>query len=152
MLFNLAKFTHPGVQVLPGEALSKWRQVIDQWIDHLDDFSGLSKDFRTNHAEIHVHAPRDIGFDRLDAKLEQRVADSFLEPGKNSSIQITNHEFFDYLTSYADIVLPGLAQTDLDLFWKASEAYSKLGKNDKKLCHSWLLEHGTVLSATAVAS
>ncbi len=147
MLFNLAKFTHPGVQVLPGEPLSKWRQVIDQWIDHLDDFSGLSKDFRTSHAEIHVHAPREIGFDRLDAKLEQRVADSFLAPGKDSSIQIANHEFFDYLTSYADIVLSGLAQTDLDLYWKANEAYDKLGKDEKKMCHSWLLERGTVLSA-----
>ena len=40
MYYNLAKFTHPGVQVLPGEALSKWRKVIEQWIDHLDDFSG----------------------------------------------------------------------------------------------------------------
>ena len=148
MLFNLAKFTHPGVQVLPGEPLSKWKNVIDQWIDHLDDFSGLSKDFRTDHAEIHVHAPREIGFERIDAKLEQRIADSFLKGGKGSSIDIANHEFFDYLTSYADIVLPGLAQTDLDLFWRANKAYDKLGKDEKKMCHSWLLEHDTQLSAT----
>ena len=150
--FDLAKFTHPGVQVLPGEALSKWRKVIDQWIDHLDDFSGLSKDFRTNHADIHVHAPREIGFEQLDAKLEQRVADSFLKPGKDSSIRIANHEFFDYLTSYADIVLPGLVQTDLEPFWKAQKAYDKLGAEEKKMCHSWLLEHGVVLSKPEAAA
>ena len=152
MFFDLAKFTHPGVQVLPGEALSKWHKVIDQWIDHLDDFSGLRKDFRTDRADIHVHAPREIGFERLDAKLEQRVGDSFLKPGKDSTIRIANHEFFDYLTSYADIVLPGLAETDLDLFWKARDAYDKLGAEDKKMCHSWLLEHGVVLSKPQAAA
>ena len=151
MLFNLAKFTHPGVQVLPGEALSKWRNVMDQWIDHLDDYSGLAKDFRTNSAVIHVHAPREIGFDRLDAKLEQKMADSFLKPGEESNVQIANHEFFDYLTSYADIVLPGLAQTDLDSYWKARDAYNKLGDDEKKMCHSWLLERGVVLSSAEAA-
>ena len=146
MYFDLAKFTHPGVQVLPGEALSKWRKVIDQWIDHLDDFSGLRKDFRTDRADVHVHAPREIGFERLGAKLEQRISDSFLKSGEASNIRIANHEFFDYLTSYADIVLPGLAQTDLDLFWQAHKAYGKLGAKQQKMCHSWLLERGIVVS------
>ncbi len=135
MLFNLAKFTHPGVQVLPGEPLSKWHKVIDQWIDHLDDFSGLSKDFRSNHADVHVHVPREIGFDRIDQKMEQRMKDSFLT-AKNSSIQIENHEFFDHLTSYADIVLPGLVSTDLDRYSNAQAAYNKLNKGEQKMCHS----------------
>ena len=147
VLYNLAKFTHPGVQVLPGEAISKWHNVIDQWVDHLDKFSGLSKDFRAESAVVHVHAPREIGFDRLDAKLEQKLADSFLKSGKKSSVQIANHEFFDHLTSYADIVLPGLAQSDLDSYWEAQKAYDKLGAEQKKMCHSWLLERGVVLSA-----
>ena len=146
MYFDLAKFTHPGVQVLPGEALSKWRKVIDQWIDHLDNFSGLRKDFRTDRADVHVHAPREIGFERLDAKLEQKISDSFLKPGEESNIRIANHEFFDYLTSYADIVLPGLAETDLDLFWQAHKEYDKLGAKQQKMCHSWLLEQGIVVS------
>ena len=149
MLFNLAKFTHPGVQVLPGEALSKWHSVIGQWIDHLDDFSGLSKDFRTDHAEIHVHAPREIGFERLDAKLERKMAERFLSKGHESDVRIDNHEFFDHLTSYADIVLPGLADSDLEAFAKARRAYGKLSTADKKLCHSWLLEQGVILSATS---
>lgn len=135
MLYNLAKFTHPGVQVLPGEPLSKWHKVIDQWIDHLDDFSGLRKDFRSNHADVHIHVPREIGFDRIDKKMEQRMKDSFLT-AKDSSIQIENHEFFDHLTSYADIVLPGLVNTDLDRYSNAQTAYNKLNKGEQKMCHS----------------
>ena len=135
MLFNLAKFTHPGVQVLPGEALSKWRKVIKQWIDHLDDFSGLGKDFRSNYAYVHMHVPREIGFDGLDEKMEQKMKDSFLSP-EDSSIQITNHEFFDHLTSYADIVLPGLTNTDLDCYSNAQAAYNKLKKGEQGKCHA----------------
>lgn len=151
IFYNLAKFTHPGVQVLPGEPLSKWRKVIDQWIDHLDDYSGLDKDFRTHYADIHVHVPREIGFDHINDKLKQRMADSFLKPGEESNVRIADHEFFDHLTSYADIALPGLAQSDLDRYWQAHESYGKLDKNEQKMCHSWLLEKGVVLSKAASA-
>jgi hypothetical protein len=147
--FDLAKFTHPGVQVLPGEPLSKWHKVIDQWIDHLDDFSGLKKDFRTGHAVIHVHAPREIGFERIDEKLKQKMAESFLSGGTTSAVEISNHEFFDHLTSYADIALPGLANTDLDLYWNARDAYDALDPEAKKACHAWLLERGVTVSAAA---
>ncbi len=150
MLFNLAKFTHPGVQVLPGEPLSKWHNVIDQWIACVDDFSGLRKDFRPNSADIHIHAPREIGFDRMDQKMEQRMKDSFLSPN-DSSIQIANHEFFDHLTSYADIVLSGLESTDLDRYSTARDAYNKLNKGEKKMCHAWKLEHGVIFSDQAAA-
>ena len=112
--YNLAKFTHPGVQVLPGEPLSKWRRVIDQWIDHLDDFSGVGKDFRSHCADVHLHAPREVGFDHISAKLQQRLADSFLSEGNESNVTIDCHEFFDHLTSYADICLPGLSASNLN--------------------------------------
>ena len=46
-------------------------------------------------------------------------------PGEDSTIQLQNHEFFDHLTSYADIILPGMAKTDLDIFWKARDEYDK---------------------------
>ena len=133
MYYNLAKFTHPGVQVLPGEALSKWRNVIDQWIDHLDDFSGLDKSFRSNFADVHMHAPREIGFDRMRDKMEQRLKDSFLS-AKDSGMQIDHHEFFDHLTSYADIVLPGLTCNDLVCCGEAQSAYDKLSKAAQKKC------------------
>ena len=149
-LYNLAKFTHPGVQVLPGEALSKWHDVMQQWVDHLDDFSGVSENFRTDYAEMHVHAPREIGFDKIDAALQAKVADRFLLPGDDATIQIANHEFFDHLTSYADILLPGMAKTDLDAFWKSREVYDKLDWEEKLLEHSWLLDLGVLMSEPAI--
>lgn len=149
-LYNLAKFTHPGVQVLPGEPLSKWHNVMEQWVDHLDDYTGLSDDFRTDYAELHVHAPREIGFEKIDAKLRAKVADKFLLPGDDSTIQIANHEFFDHLTSYADILLPGMAKTDLDLFWKSRDAYDQLDWEEKLLEHSWLLDLGVLMSEPAI--
>lgn len=149
-LYNLAKFTHPGVQVLPGEPISKWHKVMEQWVDHLDDFSGVSKDFRTDYAELHVHAPREIGFDRINAKLKDKMAESFLLPGEDSTIQIANYEFFDHLTSYADILLPGMAKTDLDVFWKSRDEYDKLDWEAKVLQHSWLLDLGVLMSEPAI--
>ena len=149
-LFNLSKFTHPGVQVLPGEAISKWRKVMKQWVDHIDDYSGLSKDFRTDYAEVHVHAPRELGFDELDASLEAKLRDKFMVAGDDSTIQISNHEFFDHLTSYADIILPGMAKTDLDVFWKAREAYDTYDWEGKLLHHSWLLDLGVMMSEPAI--
>ncbi len=149
-LYNLAKFTHPGVQVLPGEPLSKWHKVMKQWVDHIDDYSGLNKDFRTDYAEVHIHAPREIGFDEIDAEVKDKLESHFLVPGDDSTIQITNHEFFDHLTSYADIILPGMAKTDLDIFWKARDAYDKYDWEGKLLHHSWLLDLGVLMSEPAI--
>lgn len=149
-LYNLAKFTHPGVQVLPGEPISKWHKVMEQWVDHLDDFSGVNKDFRTDYAELHVHAPREIGFDRINAKLKSKMAESFLIPGDDATITLANHEFFDHLTSYADILLPGMAKTDLDVFWKSRDEYDKLDWEAKVLQHSWLLDLGVLMSEPAI--
>lgn len=149
-LFNLSKFTHPGVQVLPGESLSKWRKVMNEWVDHIDDYSGLSKDFRTDYAEVHIHAPREIGFDDINAAVKSKLESHFLLPGEDSTIQITNHEFFDHLTSYADIILPGMAKTDLDIFWKARDAYDKFDWEGKLLHHSWLLDLGVLMSEPAI--
>ncbi|MGI9303198.1 MAG: hypothetical protein ACR2RB_10890 [Gammaproteobacteria bacterium] len=151
MFYNLAKFTHPGVQVLPGEPLSKWRTVIDQWIGHLDDFSGLKKEFRSSRADIHVHAPREIGFEYIDAKLKAKMEESFLS-SNDAEVHIANHEFFDHLTSYADIVLPGLSPTHLERYWQARDAYEALGEKEQKMCHSWLLEKDVVVSNTEQAA
>lgn len=149
-LYNLAKFTHPGVQVLPGEAISKWHKVMDQWVDHLDDYSGVNKDFRTDYVEMHVHAPRELGFDRINSKLREKVTNAFLVPGDDSTIQLANHEFFDHLTSYADIILPGMAKTDLDVFWASRDEYDKLDWEEKLMEHSWLLDLGVMMSEPAI--
>ena len=146
VLYSLAKFTHPGVQVLPGEAISKWHSVTDQWVGYLDRYSGLGGDFRANCAVVHVHSPRTIGFERLNAAIESKLAENFLKSGDASDVQISNNEFFDHLTAYADIVLPGLGASDLTACGAAQAAYEGLGAAEKKACHSWLLEKGVVLS------
>ena len=149
-LYNLAKFTHPGVQVLPGEAISKWRSVMEEWVDHIDDYSGVSDKFRTDYAELHVHAPREIGFEHINAKLKEKISERFLVAGEDSTIQLQNHEFFDHLTSYADIILPGMAKTDLDVFWQARDEYDKFDWEEKLLKHSWLLDLGVLMSEPAI--
>ena len=149
-LYNLSKFTHPGVQVLPGEAISKWHSVMEQWVDHIDDYSGVNDKFKTDYAEVHVHAPREIGFDKINAKLKSKITERFLVPGEDSTLQMHDHEFFDHLTSYADIILPGMAKTDLDIFWKARDAYDKFDWEEKLLQHSWLLDLGVLMSEPAI--
>ena len=147
VLYNLAKFTHPGVQVLPGEAISKWHSVTDQWVGYLDRYSGVGEDFRAGCAVVHVHSPRTIGFERLNAAIESKLAENFVKSGDASDIQTANHEFFDHLTAYADIVLPGLAASDLTACGAAKDAYEGLGAAEKKACHSWLLEKGVTVTA-----
>ena len=123
---------------------------MEQWVDHLEDYSGINKDFKTDYAEVHVHAPREIGFERIDAKLKEKITSLFLVPGDDSTMQITNHEFFDTLTSYADIILPGMAKTDLDVFWKSRDVYDKLDWEEKVLEHSWILDLGVMMSEPAI--
>ena len=45
-MFNVAKLTHPGVQVLPGEGAAKWDNVISQWIDFTPNYDGLKDGFK----------------------------------------------------------------------------------------------------------
>jgi len=110
--YNVSKFTHPGVQVLPGEPLSKWHEVISQWIDHLDDYSGLDSKYRSKAITVHCHGPRIIGFERMNKKLEQKLKDNYLAP-KGTLHEMLNYEFFDYLTAYADIFMSGVTPSDL---------------------------------------
>ncbi len=70
-LFDVAKLTHPGVQVLPGEAGSKWDSVIAQWIDFVPKYSGLKDGFKTDYAEVHIHASRDMGFDLMNKAFKE---------------------------------------------------------------------------------
>lgn len=77
MLFDVAKLTHPGVQVLPGEAGSKWDSVLQQWIGFTPQFAGLSDGFKTDYVEIHVHAPRDMRIDMIDAEMRKVVGSRY---------------------------------------------------------------------------
>ena len=67
-----------------------------------------------------------------------------------STIQVFNHEFFDALTAYANVILPGVAKTDLDAFWSSQKVYDKLSWEDKLNEHAWLVDIGPMLSEPAI--
>ena len=148
-LFDVAKLTHPGVQVLPGEAGSKWQSVIAQWIDFIPKYSGLKDGFKTDYAEVHVHASRDMGFENIEKGVKEVLSKNYLLAG-DSTYQTYNHEFFDALTSYANIILPGVAKTDLHAFWDSQKNYDKLDWESKLHEHAWLVDIGPMLSEPAI--
>ena len=148
-LFDVAKLTHPGVQVLPGEAGSKWDAVIAQWIGFLPKYSGLKDGFKTDYAEVHVHASRDMGFELISKGFKDLIGKQYLLEG-DATYQTSNYEFFDALTAYANIILPGVAKTDLVSFWGSQKNYDTLDWESKLLEHAWLIDIGPMLSEPAI--
>lgn len=148
-LFDVVKLTHPGVQVLPGESGSKWQSVIAQWVDFIPKYSGLRQGFQTDYAEVHVHASRDMGAENIDKGIKELVEKNYLLDGE-STYQSYTHEFFDTLTSYANVLLPGVAKTDLDAFWGSRDNYDKLDWESKLHEHAWLIDIGPMLSEPAI--
>ncbi len=148
-LFDIAKFTHPGVQVLPGEPMSKWREVISSWIDYIPQWSGLKEGFKTDYIEAHTVAARTLWNDTLRGKLQETLQ-TYLLPGEDGTLNTTHIEFFDELTSYCNIVIPGVARTDLNAFWEAREKYDQMEWDEKLLAHAWLLDLGTMLSEPSI--
>ncbi|SAL75378.1 hypothetical protein AWB68_04758 [Caballeronia choica] len=149
-LFNVAKLTHPGVQVLPGEHGEKWEAVVGQWTDFVPKYDGLKDGFRTDYAEVHVHVPRDMDVNVIDKKIRDMVNRTYLLSDGDKPVQIFNHEFFDALTAYAVVILPGMAKTDLEAFWASRDAYDKLTWEEKLNEHSWLLDIGPMISEPAI--
>jgi hypothetical protein len=148
-LFDVAKLSHPGVQVLPGEAGSKWDAVLSQWIDFIPKYSGLKDGFKTDYAEVHVYASRDMGFDLISKGMRELITKQYLLQG-DSTYQTENHEFFDALTAYANVILPGVAKTDLIAFWESQKVYDKMTWEDKLNEHAWLIDIGPMLSEPAI--
>lgn len=149
-MFNVAKLTHPGVQVLPGEQGEKWEAVVGQWTEFVPKYDGLKDEFRTDYAEVHVHVPRDMDAAVINGKVRDMVTTNYLLADGDKPVQVYDHEFFDALTSYAVIILPGVAKTDLDAFWIARDAYDKLSWEDKLNEHSWLVDIGPMISEPAI--
>lgn len=148
-LFDVAKLTHPGVQVLPGEAGSKWKSVLAQWIDFVPQYSGLRDGFKTDYAEVHVHTARNMGMEETEKGLKDVISANYLLEG-DSTYQSYTHEFFDALTAYANIILPGVAKTDLHAFWESQKNYEKLEWETKLHEHAWLVDIGPMLSEPAI--
>jgi hypothetical protein len=149
-VFDVAKFTHPGVEVLPGEPRSKWREVVSKWIGYIPQWSGLKEGFKTDYIEVNAVAPRELWNDTLQKKLEDTLG-TMLLPGEDGSLHTMHGEFFDELTSYANVVIPGVAKTDFTVFFEARDAYDQVESWDEKLLmHSWLLDLGVMLSEQSI--
>ena len=148
-LFDAAKFTHPGVQVLPGEAPSKWEDVISQWIDFIPQYAGLVDGFKTDYAEMSLYTSRNMNADSITASLKSMMKKNYMLD-EDSTLLTSNHEFFDTLTAYANIILPGVAKTDLVAFWEAQKTYDTLSWEEKLLEHAWLIDLGPMLSEPAI--
>ena len=148
-LFDVAKLTHPGVQVLPGEAPSKWDDVISQWIDFTPKYSGLKDGFKTDYAEVTIYGSRNMGHTNMSKSFEAMIKKNYLLDDE-SSLQISTHEFFDTLTAYANVILPGMAKTDLTAFWEAQANYDKLTWEERLIEHAWLIDLGPMLSEPAI--
>ena len=130
--FDVAKLSHPGVQVLPGEAGSRWDAVLAQWIGWVPKYSGLSDTFKTDYAEVHVHASRDMQVHLIEEALQDVVSSTYLSNGSAGYHSFRN-EFFDVLTAYGNVVLPGATKDDL-LGYRASKAsFDKLAAGAKVL-------------------
>jgi Tubulin like len=132
IMFDVAKLSHPGVQVLPGEATSKWDAVLHQWIDFVPKYSGLSDKFKTDYAEVHVHASRDMEPDMLDADFKNMITSTYLK-GTSSSVKSYRNEFFDTLTAYGNVILSGTGKDDLTAYTASKASFANLGAAQKVL-------------------
>jgi len=131
-LFDVAKLSHPGVQVLPGEAGSKWDAVLQQWIGFVPQYSGLSAGFKTDYAEVHVHASRDMQVDMIEAGLKDVVASHYLTNGSASYHSFRN-EFFDVLTAYGNVILPGAMKNDLAAYAASKASFDTMDATARSL-------------------
>ena len=149
-IFNSAKLTHPGVEVLPGEPRSKWREVCTKWIGYIPQWMGLNEGFQTDYIEAHTVAPRELWNDTLEKKLRETLS-RYLLPGEDGTLNTSIGEFFDELTAYTNIVIPGVAKTDMPIFYEARDAYDQIEAwEDKLLMHSWLLDLGVLLCEQSI--
>ncbi len=144
-LFDVAKLTHPGVQVLPGEAPSKWGAVISQWIGFTPKYDGLKDGFKTDYAHVAMYGSRNMGHEDMLEDFKGMMKSTYLLDDK-TDLPITMTEFFDVLTAYANVVLLGVAKTDLEAFWTSQKTFDQLSGEEKLKEHAFLIDVGPMLS------
>jgi len=118
IMFNVTKFSHPGVQVLPGQARSLWDAVLQQWISFVPQYSGLNDGFKADCVEAHLFTARYMQSDAMAEELKKLLVSTFLKNGKGD-YRAYSGEFFDELTAYANIILPGVRKGDLKAYDQA---------------------------------
>lgn len=131
-IFVVAKLSHPGVQVLPGEAGSKWKAVLSQWIDFVPKYSGLVDAFKTDYAEVHIYASRNMQVELIEEALVKVISSSYLRKGSKSIVTGTK-EFFDVLTAYGNIVMPGANRQHLTSYAASKASFDGLDKASQQL-------------------
>jgi hypothetical protein len=82
-----------------------------------------------------------IGFKKM-------VSETYLLDA-GSTLKLSKHEFFDTLTAYANLVLSGVAKTDLSVFWTSQKTYDALSPSEKLHEHAWLVDTGVRLPAAS---
>lgn len=126
ILFNVAKFSHPGVQVLPGQPRSTWDAVLQQWVHFVPKYFGLNSGFKTDYIEAHIFAARNMYDGMIADELKTLLTSDYMKKS-NGNYHAYTGEFFDELTSYADIIIPGIEKDDLTAY-KQAGAQEKAGK------------------------
>ena len=147
-LFDVAKLTHPGVQVLPGEAPSKWEAVLRQWTNFMPKYDGLKDDFKTDFAHVSLYGSRNMAHGVMVEMFRDMIRSRYLLDEK-AELPISVYEFFDVLTAYGNVVLLGVAKTDLKAFWSSQKTFDALSGENKLMEHSLLIEAGPMLSDPA---
>jgi hypothetical protein len=140
---RLSKYTDTGV---PSERDRMRLQVTHKFV--ADAFI-LKEGSQTDYAECIIHAPREMWNDKLDEKFKA-VVSTFLVESEDSTLNINHSEFFDHLTAFADIMLPGVAKVDFVDFFKSRDLYDTLTWEQKLLHHSWLMDLGVMMSEPAI--
>lgn len=118
-MFGVAKFSHPGVQVLPGQPRSTWDAALQQWISFVPEYSGLKEAFKTDCIEVHIYAARDMRIDVMEAELKQVLLSNYMK-SNSTAYQAFKNEFFDELTSYANIIMPNVGKNDLTAYGRSA--------------------------------
>lgn len=132
ILFDVAKLTHPGVQVLPGESSTRWNSVLQQWISFTPKFSGLVDGFKTNYAEVHVYSARDMNIEMIESDMSKLVGETYLKV-KDGEMKTYKTEFFDALTSYANVIITGVGRDDLLAYKDSKEGNAATSASSKTL-------------------
>jgi Tubulin like len=126
ILFNVAKFSHPGVQVLPGQPRSTWDAVLQQWVHFVPKYFGLNDGFKADYIEAHIFTARNMYDGMIADELKTLLTSGYMKKA-NGHYHAYTGEFFDELTSYADIIVPGVGKGDLSAYKHAGEQ-EKTGK------------------------
>ena len=63
--------------------------------------------------------------DMIDASLKEVITSHYLKSGK-STYHFYRNEFFDVLTAYGNVILPGAGKDDLAAYQESKASFGKL--------------------------